>query len=46
MTSIKEDQDRQAKLEELYEKDGRHDPAHPMHCLYTGLSQQAEQEQA
>jgi hypothetical protein len=48
MTTIKEDQDRQARLEELYEKDGRHDPASPMHCLYTGLWQQymAQQEDA
>lgn len=40
MTSINEDQDRQARLEELYEEDGRQDPGHPMHCLYTGLWQQ------
>jgi len=40
MTTIKEDQERQQKLEELYEKDGRHDPSHPMHCLYTGLWQE------
>lgn len=48
MTSIKDDQERQAKLEELYEKDGRHEPSHPMHCLYTGLWQQdtAQQEEA
>lgn len=40
MTSIQEDQERQQKLEELYAKDGRHDPSHPMHCLYTGLWQE------
>ena len=28
---------RQAELDRLYEADGRHDPHHPMHCLYTGL---------
>ena len=28
----------QAQLEAWYEADGRHDPAHPMHCLYTGLA--------
>jgi hypothetical protein len=31
------DQARQDKLEELYAADGRHDPNHPMHSLYTGL---------
>lgn len=31
------DQETQDRLEEWYEMDGRHDPAHPMHCLYTGL---------
>lgn len=30
-------QDRQDRLEELYRADGRHDSAHPMHGLYTGL---------
>lgn len=29
----------------LYEADGRHDPAHPMHALYTGLAQAAQQQQ-
>ena len=37
MTDQQVDQARQDKLEELYTLDGRHDPAHPMHCLYTGL---------
>ena len=32
-----EQQARQDQLEALYAADGRHDPAHPMHCLYTGL---------
>jgi hypothetical protein len=31
------DQARQDKLDELYAVDGRHDPNHPMHSLYTGL---------
>lgn len=32
------DQARQDYLEWLYERDGRHDPSHPMHSLYTGLA--------
>ena len=32
----------QDRLEALYEADGRHDPAHPMHALYTGLAQAAD----
>lgn len=28
---------RQAELDRLYEADGRHDPAHPHHALFTGL---------
>ena len=35
----------QDRLEALYEADGRHDPAHAMHCLYTGLAQAAQQQQ-
>lgn len=31
----------QDRLEALYEADGRHDPDHPMHCLYSGLAQAA-----
>lgn len=30
-------QRRQDRLEELYEADGRNDPAHPRHAVYTGL---------
>lgn len=30
---------RQAFLEKLYEEDGRNDPSHQMHSLYTGLMQ-------
>jgi len=29
---------RQERLNEWYEKDGRHDKNHPMHALYTGLA--------
>ena len=32
-----EQQARQERLDALYEADGRHDPKHPMHALYTGL---------
>lgn len=32
-----DDQERQDKLEHLYEIDGRHDPSHPLHSTYTGL---------
>lgn len=31
---------KQALLEELYMKDGRHEKDHPMHGLYTGLYQE------
>ena len=34
----REENRRQARLEEWYRLDGRHDPAHPMHCLFTGLA--------
>lgn len=30
-------------MNELYEKDGRDDPNHPMHGLFTGLRSQNEQ---
>lgn len=33
-----EQQARQDELDRRYEEDGRHDPAHPMHALYTGLA--------
>jgi hypothetical protein len=32
-----EQQARQDELDRLYAEDGRHDSAHPMHALYTGL---------
>lgn len=32
-------QTRQDRLEELYHQDGRQNPSHPMHGLYTGLEQ-------
>lgn len=37
---------RQAYLEYLYDRDGRHDPAHAMHSLYTGLAVRRESELA
>ena len=37
-----EQQARQDELDRRYEEDGRHDPEHPMHCLYTGLMEAAE----
>ena len=36
----------QDRLEALYEADGRHDPAHPMHCLYCGLAIAAREQEA
>ena len=39
-----EQQARQDQLEALYEADGRHDPAHPLHSTYTGLVAGQEQE--
>lgn len=30
-------QARQDLLDQAYELDGRHDPNHPLHCLYTNL---------
>ena len=38
-----EQQEVQDRLEQLYADDGRHDPAHPMHCLYTGLTVAAQE---
>jgi hypothetical protein len=38
-----EQQARQDHLEALYEADGRHDPAHPMHSIYTGLMAQQQE---
>lgn len=35
---------RQAELEELYQRDGRDRKSHPMHALYTGLWQQWTQD--
>ena len=32
-----EQQARQDQLEALYEADGRDNPEHPLHCLYSGL---------
>jgi hypothetical protein len=33
------DQQTQDIIDAWYEMDGRHDPAHPMHQLYTGLAE-------
>lgn len=41
-----EQQARQDQLEALYEADGRHNPDHPMHCLYTGLTIAAREQEA
>jgi hypothetical protein len=30
---------RQDRLDDLYSKDGRHDPSHPLHSVYTGLAE-------
>lgn len=38
-TGVIADQERQDKLEEWYELDGRKDKSHPQHSLYTGLAQ-------
>jgi hypothetical protein len=40
MTDIKQDNERQELLELLYHEDGRDNPDHPMHSLYTGLYEQ------
>ena len=33
-----EDERRVLEMEQWYEKDGRSDPSHPMHALYTDLN--------
>lgn len=38
MNEATEQMNRQQRLNEWYEKDGRHDKSHPMHALYTGLA--------
>tara|TARA_Y100001938_G_scaffold142571_1_gene214074 strand:+ start:594 stop:797 length:204 start_codon:yes stop_codon:yes gene_type:complete len=43
---VKEQAERQAKLNELYREDGRDDPKHPYHSLFTGLAKQSEENQA
>ena len=40
-----EQQARQDHLDALYLADGRDNPDHPMHALYTGLAQAAQQQQ-
>jgi len=39
MSEAIEQMDRQKRLNEWYEKDGRHDKSHPFHSLYTGLAE-------
>jgi hypothetical protein len=39
-----EEQKRQNRLEDWYQKDGRHEKSHPMHCLYTGLASKYKSE--
>lgn len=36
----------QDRLDSWYEADGRHDPGHPMHALYTGLAEKYAQQGA
>lgn len=38
-----EQQARQELLDSWYKRDGRHDPAHPMRNLYTGLAEKYAQ---
>jgi hypothetical protein len=38
MVDPNEEQKRQDRLDEWYEKDGRNEKDHPMHSLYTGLA--------
>ncbi len=35
----------QDQIDDWYEKDGRHDTAHPMHALYTGLAAKFRQQE-
>ena len=37
---VKEMESRNALLEKLYREDGRMDPSHPRHGIFTGLIQQ------
>lgn len=46
LTQAERDANRQAYLEYLYDRDGRHDPAHPMRGLWTGLAAARRQELA
>lgn len=39
LDAIAAEESRNYRLEELYHQDGRHEPSHPMHGLYTGLVQ-------
>lgn len=35
----------QDRLDQLYKDDGRDDPKHPMHALYTGLAEAAREQE-
>lgn len=37
LDEVLEQDARQAELDRLYDLDGRHDPHHPHHSLFTGL---------
>ena len=43
---VKEQAERQARLEMLYRESGREDPKHEFHSLFTGLHQQSEENKA
>jgi hypothetical protein len=38
---VQEQRERQNRLERMYMDDGRDDPKHPYHSLFTGLKQAA-----
>ena len=40
---LKNNMDRVTYINDLYEKSGRSDPSHPMHCLFTNLHIEEEQ---
>ncbi len=43
---LKNNMDRVEYINDLYEKSGRSDPSHPMHCLFTNLHIEATSEKA
>lgn len=44
LTPYQLEQNRQAYMNWLYERDGRHDPAHPDHCRWSGLAVKRQEE--